>query len=254
MNFCPPGTFVYSVRFGDTLWKLADRYNTTVEDIIEINPGIDPDNLAVGQQLCIPLVEDKIDVYDELDPVISLNNELRMLWREHGTWTERVIVSLVYDLPILQVAIERLLRNPMDFAELFNVYYGRDFAELFKTLLTEHLQIAAELVKAAKANDNQKFTELNRDWFQNADNIARLLSENNPFWNQDEWRDLLYTHLEMVKNIATNLLTGSFSDFPNLIDEYEMQILAMADYMLEGIMRQFPEDFDDEDNFVDFEE
>lgn len=58
----------------------------------------------------------------------------------------------------------------------------------------------------------------------------------------------------MVKNIATNLLTGSFSDFPNLIDEYEMQILAMADYMLEGIMRQFPEDFDDEDNFVDFEE
>ncbi len=245
MNFCPSGTFLYSVRFGDTLWKLADRYNTTVEDIIDLNPGIDPDNLAVGQELCLPLIEDKIDVYDEIDPVLSLSNELRSLWEEHTKWTHRVIMSLVFDLPDLQYATERLLRNPEDFAELFDDYYGNDFAQMFKSLLTDHLVIAADLVKAAKANDTQKFTELDRTWFQNADNIARLLSENNPFWELNEWRELLYMHLEMVKNTASLFLAGQFQQEVELFDEMEMQVLAMADYMLEGILRQFPEDFDE---------
>jgi LysM repeat protein len=50
---CPPGSFAYTVKAGDTLWNLASRYNTTVEAIMAINPGINPNNLRVGQVICI---------------------------------------------------------------------------------------------------------------------------------------------------------------------------------------------------------
>ena len=51
---CPMGTFSYTIRSGDTLYLLAIRYNTTVEAIIAVNPGINPNNLQIGQVICIP--------------------------------------------------------------------------------------------------------------------------------------------------------------------------------------------------------
>ena len=51
---CPTGSFSYTIKSGDTLFLLARRYNTTVEAIMRINPGIDPNNLQIGQVICIP--------------------------------------------------------------------------------------------------------------------------------------------------------------------------------------------------------
>lgn len=51
---CPPSYIVYVVQPGDTLWKISRRYRTTVDALIEANPGIDPNNLQVGQKICIP--------------------------------------------------------------------------------------------------------------------------------------------------------------------------------------------------------
>ncbi len=51
---CPAGSFPYTIKSGDTLYLLAIRYNTTVEAIMKLNPGIDPNNLQIGQVICIP--------------------------------------------------------------------------------------------------------------------------------------------------------------------------------------------------------
>jgi len=51
---CPSGTVSYVIRSGDTLFSLAARFNTTVQAIIAANPGIDPNNLMIGQVICIP--------------------------------------------------------------------------------------------------------------------------------------------------------------------------------------------------------
>ena len=43
------------VKPGDTIYKLAQMYNVSVEAIIEANPGINPNMLTIGQIICIPL-------------------------------------------------------------------------------------------------------------------------------------------------------------------------------------------------------
>lgn len=51
---CPIGTFIYYIKPGDTLYKLSQRFNTTVSAILNANPGLDPHWLRVAQGICIP--------------------------------------------------------------------------------------------------------------------------------------------------------------------------------------------------------
>jgi LysM repeat protein len=41
----------YSVRSGDTLGSIADKFGTTVDRLMELNPGVDPTALRVGQPI-----------------------------------------------------------------------------------------------------------------------------------------------------------------------------------------------------------
>jgi LysM repeat protein len=51
---CPEGSFAYTIKQGDTLYRLAIEFNTTVSAIQRLNPGLDPNNLRVGMKICIP--------------------------------------------------------------------------------------------------------------------------------------------------------------------------------------------------------
>jgi LysM repeat protein len=51
---CPAGT-LYTIKPGDSLYSLAARFNTSINAIVTANPGINPTNLQLGQQICIPV-------------------------------------------------------------------------------------------------------------------------------------------------------------------------------------------------------
>jgi len=55
MSLCPRGTISYRVKPGDTFHNLAQRFNTTVASLMAVNPGVDPQNLSIGQNICIPV-------------------------------------------------------------------------------------------------------------------------------------------------------------------------------------------------------
>ena len=48
------GMSIYFVKKGDTLWKIAKRFRTTVDEIVSANNIEDPNKINVGEQLFIP--------------------------------------------------------------------------------------------------------------------------------------------------------------------------------------------------------
>lgn len=46
-----PGTYEYTVKKGDTFYKLGQRFSTSADEIIAANPGIDPKNLLIGRKI-----------------------------------------------------------------------------------------------------------------------------------------------------------------------------------------------------------
>lgn len=273
MPLCPIGAFVYTIRPGDSLWQLAKTYNTTIDEITALNPGIDPYNLFIGQQICIrpnyviqavpvqppaqfqypiPLqtptqipvqvqVKTPSRVVSELE--CNVRCRLHMLWEEHAIWTRAAIMSIVLGLPDVDPVTKRLLRNPKDFEAFFKPYYGSRVASGFSDLLTEHLTIAADLVKAAKAGDTKAAAQAESKWYDNADELAAFLSGINPYWDKNEWERMLHEHLRLVKQETTDLLGENYTKAISTFDEIQKQAMEMADLMLFGLYNQFPEKF-----------
>lgn len=50
---CSSGIF-WQIERGDTLYKIAQAVNVSLDELIEANPNVDPENLQIGQYICIP--------------------------------------------------------------------------------------------------------------------------------------------------------------------------------------------------------
>lgn len=173
----------------------------------------------------------------------ELRNHLRMLWEQHVFWTRLTISGIVFDLPDITVTTNRLLRNPKDFEQLLAPLYGPAIASRFSTLFTEHLVIAAQLVKAAKAGNSTAAAEAEKKWYANADQIAAFLGSINPYWSAKDWQTMLHAHLKMTKDESVAFLSKKYADSVTVFDQIEQQALVMADVMAYGIARQFPAQF-----------
>jgi murein DD-endopeptidase MepM/ murein hydrolase activator NlpD len=233
----------------DTLYTLAQRYGTTVQAIAAANPGIDPNNLYIGQEIIIWPGYRNPNPYDNrtsggiTQAELNLRNLMRILWEQHITWTRLTITSMVFNLPDVEPTTNRLLRNPKDFEAALAPLYGPAAAARFSELLREHLVLAAELVNAAKAGDSMRASEIERRWYDNARAIAALLARINPYWSQQQWENMLFEHLRLVKAEATGMLNKNYLAEINLYDEMERNAMMMADTLSEGIVRQFPDKF-----------
>ncbi len=49
-----PAGRTYTVKAGDTLFQIALENGTTVEAILAVNPGLNPDTLAIGMEIRLP--------------------------------------------------------------------------------------------------------------------------------------------------------------------------------------------------------
>jgi LysM repeat protein len=51
---CPANSFAYTIMTGDSVASIAQKFGVTAQSILDLNPGLDPANLTVGRQICIP--------------------------------------------------------------------------------------------------------------------------------------------------------------------------------------------------------
>lgn len=237
MAQCPMRTFPYAIQSGDTLWRLAQRYNTSVDALIAVNPKIDPTNLIVGQVISI------LHGIGRNKAELDLRNTMRMLWEQHVAWMKMTIISMASNLPDVDLVFKRLIRNPSDFEAALTPFYGIQKASKFGNLLKDHLVIAAQLVKTAKAGDTIAATDAEKRWYTNADEIAAFLNSINPYWSKEVLMTMLHKHLALTKSETVARLNKDYPTDIALYDKIAKQALSMADAMSDGIVKQFQDKF-----------
>ena len=120
---------------------------------------------------------------------------------------------------------------------------GDSAGKQLTTLLKEHISIAGDLVKAAKAGDTSGQRQADSRWQQNAVQIADFLSKANPNWPKATLVDLMKKHLSTTTDEVVARLNKNWTDDVRAFDAVYDHILHMSDAISDGIVKQFPNKF-----------
>lgn len=234
MDFCR--TIYHVVQQGDTFYRLAQRYQTTVPDIIMRNPGVNPYNLQIGTRLKICTGYEDDMRHPE---AMELHKDMRKAWSMHNLWDVMFMMSLFNALENTDAVQKRLMRTPEDIAAVFERFYSMPIVNQLKQMLEEHVRLAGELTAAMNNNNMEQARQLENQLNQNADQMARMLANTNAKYDYEELRRMLRGHLDLMKNSMTAELNGNHDEAVRLVDENEEQLMQLADVLTEGLMEQF---------------
>ncbi len=176
-------------------------------------------------------------------PSAELRSAMRKLWTDHVVWTRDYIVAAVDDKPDAMAAANRLMRNQEDIGKAVAQYYGTAAGQQLTSLLKDHISIAVDLIKAAKAGDKTAQQQADSRWQQNAMDIATFLSKANPNWPKSMLADMMKTHLSTTTNEVVARLKHEWEGDVRAFDAVYDHILMMSDALSDGIVKQFPDKF-----------
>ncbi len=169
--------------------------------------------------------------------------EQQKLWINHVSLTHQYIVSAIANLPDQKDVLDRLLKNQDEIGNSIKPYYGDMAGEKLAALLREHIELAGKVLEAAKANNKADLDKYNKLWYQNADDIAKFLSDANPYLSYKELQSMLYKHLQFVTTHVVSRLNGDWKADIKSSDEGQAHMIHFADMISNAIIKQFPDKF-----------
>lgn len=175
--------------------------------------------------------------------ICDLKMAERKLWIDHVLWTRSFIVSDLASLQDKEAVLERLLKNQDDIGASIKPYYGEEAGNKLAALLREHISLAGQVVNAVATGNNVALEKYNKLWYENADQIAAFLSSANPHYSEQALKDMLYTHLQLIKDQVTARLNKNWQADIEAFDKGEDHMIMFADMLTDGIIKQFPQKF-----------
>ena len=179
----------------------------------------------------------------QASPALKLRQDMRKLWTDHVIWTRDYIVAAVDDRPDAKSAAARLMKNQDDIGAAVGSIYGKAAGDQLTTLLKEHISIAVDIINHAKAGNKAAQDAASAKWTQNGDAIATFLSKANPNWPRATLAQMMSMHLSTTTDEVVARLTKNWDADVRAFDAVYNHILAMADALSDGIIKQFPAKF-----------
>ena len=172
----------------------------------------------------------------------ELKECMRIVWLQHVYWTRLLLISIDERLEDQSDTAERLLRNPKDIACIFAKYFPKNCVCEVECLLTEHLNIGAELITALRNerdgnHSDKNSNELDKSWYINAEKIAKALHCMNRCYDFCEWKEMMFTHLDLTKKEVAARLAKKYKKDIEAFAAVEKEAICMADMLTCGIIK-----------------
>lgn len=228
----------HEIQRGDTLYRLAQRYRTTVPLILLANPGLNPNNLQIGTKIQICRGNQFVESpsMDEL----QLTGDMSKAMLQYVGWLKMYLVSLTQSADRQREVSQRVRQMPGRIADIFEVFYPMSMtSNMRERLLLDYTVNLMSYANAVKNRDTDAAEKFKEEASENAERLAELLATNNSNYNKDQledWLEELTEYVEMAVTDAQNRnQTGEFDGY----DRMDQWAATVAMYLSDGLRNKF---------------
>lgn len=125
----PNNMFLYTVKSGDSLYKIARKYNTTVDEIIDLN-NLKTTNLSIGQVLRIPETytkEDEMTIPNYINYTVKRGDTLYSIARNNNVSIDTILKDNALTSNTLMVGQNLRIRTNGNTSTVFEECFGPDY-------------------------------------------------------------------------------------------------------------------------------
>ena len=266
----------YRVQEGDSLYKLAKQFHTTVTELILLNSGVNPYNLQTGMRLTICPGEGYVDENESKPSEGNTNKPTKTpvggIVIIPGTTTQPGGTTRpgTTTQPGNNMGVD--LRQRMRMAWLNHItlvkFYLISFFEnlsgqnAWKDAVYKNAEeILAIFAQYYPASAMQRFRKLfmehlrltdevaaglkadpafsgaaMENWYINAEEIASFLSRQTPAYNETELRKMFYDHLDMERQQMEAYLDGDYVTDIEIYLRSQQNMIELADFLTSGLL------------------
>ncbi len=170
--------------------------------------------------------------YEQLNTLL----EFLRLWSQLAMWTRSLVISTVGNLGNVTAIANHLYSIPAEFYRVFRIFYGPTLAQQLTNLLTDFITIQWRLIEAMQEGNQQTVDELTVKLYQAADVFAEFFAKLNIYWDEDQWKSLLYQYIRLV---IEDMIAAMSEDHAKEIEVYRrLEDVAelIGSYMARGII------------------
>lgn len=266
----------YRVQEGDSLYKLAKQFHTTVTELILLNSGVNPYNLQTGMRLTICPGEGYVDENEstpsEGNTNIPTKTPVGGIVIIPGTTTQPETATRpgTTTQPGNNMGVD--LRQRMRMAWLNHITFVKFYLiSFFENLSSQNAwkdavyknaeEILAIFAQYYPASAMQRFRKLfmehlrltdevaaglkadpafsgeaMENWYINAEEIASFLSRQTPAYNETELRKMFYDHLDMERQQMEAYLDGDYVTDIEIYLRSQQNMIELADFLTSGLL------------------
>ena len=266
----------YRVQEGDSLYKLAKQFHTTVTELILLNSGVNPYNLQTGMRLTICPGEGYVDENEstpsEGNTNIPTKTPVGGIVIIPGTTTQPGTTTRpgTTTQPGNNMGVD--LRQRMRMAWLNHITLVKFYLiSFFENLSSQNAwkdavyknaeEILAIFAQYYPDSAMQRFRKLfmehlrltdevaaglkadpafsgaaMENWYINAEEIASFLSRQTPAYNETELRKMFYDHLDMERQQMEAYLDGDYVTDIEIYLRSQQNMIELADFLASGLL------------------
>ena len=266
----------YRVQEGDSLYKLAKQFHTTVTELILLNSGVNPYNLQTGMRLTICPGEGYVDENESKPSEGNTNKPTKTpvggIVIIPGTTTQPGTATRpgTTTQPGNNMGVD--LRQRMRMAWLNHITLVKFYLiSFFENLSSQNAwkdavyknaeEILVIFAQYYPASAMQRFRKLfmehlrltdevaaglkadpafsgaaMENWYINAEEIASFLSRQTPAYNETELRKMFYDHLDMERQQMEAYLDGDYVTDIEIYLRSQQNMIELADFLASGLL------------------